>query len=484
MTGNQISENDQRPQVAFPTGEWLLVTIIISGPMVLMIWGLYFLDALAVIPAWIASLIIIMICGGFCRPLIHDLAQLRHYASLATHLVRPPAVPHIITGGLMGDLRAALSRLIAAWHRDTHALTADIEALQIALDRLPDPVFMLSADLSILQTNQAAAALFPEASYRTNLSDVFRNPDLLDPVFLALNDQRPRESEITLAGPPLRIYRVWVARFPKTLNNGGCALLRMSDQTEMKRIKQLHADFIANASHELKTPLATLIGYIETLRGPPRQDSEAADRFLTIMDNEAQRMGRLIRDLLSLSRIEGREHDRPKDTIDVTEVITSVAKLVHPMLESNQQNLEVELPPDLWVTGDSDQLIQVFLNLLDNAIKYSGSGQSIRILGRFVRENKRSFLAVSVIDHGEGIDAEHLPRLSERFYRADTTRSRSLGGTGLGLAIVKHILSRHAGRLEISSDPGVGSTFTVFIPAIEDKKDEKDKTDKTETQTD
>ena len=473
MTDRQTSETDQTPPAAFPNGEWLLLTVILSGPMVLIIWGLYLLEVFAVIPAVIISLVIIVICAGLCRPLIYDVAQLRHYASLAAYSAHRPPSPRVSAVALMGDLKAAISRLITVWQSDKNALTADIEALQVALDRLPDPIFMLSAGLSILQTNQAAAALFPEALGRAHLSDVFRNPELLEAAFLALDDENPRETEVTLTGPPLRFYRVWVARFPKTLNNGGYALLRMSDQTEIKRIEQLHADFIANASHELKTPLATLAGYIETLRGPARQDSQAAERFLEIMDGEAQRMGRLIRDLLSLSRIEREEHDRPKDTVDLSETINKVVDLVHPTLESNNQDLEIELPTDARVIGDPDQLTQVFLNLLDNAIKYSGPGQSIRILGRSIRENKSRFLAVSVIDQGEGVDAEHLPRLSERFYRVDTPRSRSLGGTGLGLAIVKHILTRHAGRLDISSDIGVGSTFTVFIPAVQETADEK-----------
>ncbi len=473
MTNHQTSEPDQKPPAAFPTGEWVLVTIILSGPMVLIIWGLYLLHVFTVMPAVIVSLVIVVICAGLCRPLIDDLAQLRHYASLAVYSTDRPPSPRVSAVALMADLKAAISRLITAWQSDKQALAADIEALQVALDRLPDPIFMLSAELSILQTNQAAAALFPEARDRANLSDVFRNPELLEAAFLALDDENPREAEVTLTGPPLRIYRVWVAHFPKTLNNGGYALLRMSDQTEVKRIEQLHADFIANASHELKTPLATLVGYIETLRGPARQDSKAVDRFLKIMDGEAQRMGRLIGDLLSLSRIEREEHDRPKDRVDLAETINTVLESVRPALESNKQNLELKLPAAAQVIGDADQLTQVFLNLLDNAIKYSGSGQSIRIFGRFIQENKNRFLAVSVIDQGEGIGAEHLPRLSERFYRVDTPRSRSLGGTGLGLAIVKHILTRHAGRLEISSEVGTGSTFTVFIPALKETTPEK-----------
>jgi two-component system phosphate regulon sensor histidine kinase PhoR len=254
---------------------------------------------------------------------------------------------------------------------------------------------------------------------------------------------------------------------------GAAAVLVLRDLTTAKRSERLRADFAANASHELRTPLATLVGFIETLRGPAREDEAARERFLAIMAEQAARMTRLVDDLLSLSRIEMNEHSAPTKPVDLAVVIGTVADALEQRAAARDMRIALKLPDNLPpALGDADELAQVFQNLLDNAIKYGAKGTTIEVtagpssrLLSGARPGDRGALAITVRDHGQGIAREHLPRLTERFYRVDAARSRLLGGTGLGLAIVKHIVSHHRGALEIDSVLGEGSVFTVHLPA-------------------
>jgi two-component system phosphate regulon sensor histidine kinase PhoR len=256
------------------------------------------------------------------------------------------------------------------------------------------------------------------------------------------------------------------------------AVLTLHDITGAKRTEQMRADFVANASHELRTPLATLIGFIETLRGPARDDPAAQDRFLGIMQQQASRMARLVDDLLSLSRIEMNEHQPPTGRVALGPLLRGVADTLELRAAARDMHVVLtmpgsgELPP---VQGEADELAQVFQNLIDNAIKYGRPGTPIEVTARVADRRAgpvaastaaaaaQPAVAVSVRDHGDGIPREHLPRLTERFYRIDTARSREMGGTGLGLAIVKHIVNRHRGHLEIESEVGRGSVFTVYL---------------------
>ena len=241
------------------------------------------------------------------------------------------------------------------------------------------------------------------------------------------------------------------------------------DVSEIRRSEQLRADFVANASHELRTPLASLTGFIDTLRGHAKDDPVARERFLEIMSGEANRMRRLIDDLLSLNRIEMNEHNPPSGEVDVVLLVRDAADVLKPLADSDRMQIEIEAAGPLRAIGDRDELTQVFQNLIHNAIKYGREGGRVRV--RFGRSdasgirNGSEQVFVAIEDEGEGIPREAIPRLTERFYRVDVKRSRERGGTGLGLAIVKHILNRHRGRLEINSVPGRGSTFTAWLPA-------------------
>jgi len=230
----------------------------------------------------------------------------------------------------------------------------------------------------------------------------------------------------------------------------------------------MRADFVANVSHELRSPLSALSGFIETLQTSAQDDPAAQERFLTIMNGEAGRMARLIDDLLSLSRIEVNEHIRPTARVSLANIISGVVDSVHIKAEKKGMSLDVDLPRDMAdVLGDEDELREVFQNLVDNAVKYGAPETVVHIsactLDAFI-ETGTPGVEITIADHGEGIDAEHLPRLTERFYRIDKGRSRSMGGTGLGLAIVKHIVNRHRGRLHVTSVLGEGSAFHVQLP--------------------
>jgi two-component system phosphate regulon sensor histidine kinase PhoR len=256
-------------------------------------------------------------------------------------------------------------------------------------------------------------------------------------------------------------------------NNQG-VLLALREQTEQVMIERMRSDFVANASHEIRTPLSSIQGFIETLRGPARHDPKAREMFLEIMGEEAARMARLVDDLLSLSRIELAANQPPREQCDLRDVLRLVAERMEPVASKDRVTLALELPDNLPpVLGEADQLHQLFVNLVDNAIKYGGEGKAVRIVVEQLASAPansgpaagRPGVKVSVVDEGPGIAREHLPRLTERFYRIDTARSRKLRGTGLGLAIVKHIVRRHQGHLSIESEPGKGSTFSVLLPA-------------------
>jgi two-component system phosphate regulon sensor histidine kinase PhoR len=260
------------------------------------------------------------------------------------------------------------------------------------------------------------------------------------------------------------------------MSAGTAAILTFHDMTAIKRSEQMRADFVANASHELRTPLATLLGFIETLRGPARDDPEARDRFLSIMHDQSGRMARLVNDLLSLSKIELDEHTPPTGRANPLRIARSAVAALELKAAARKIRLVLTAPDQLpAVAGDDDQLAQVLQNLIDNAIKYTRDNTEVRVtLAATGGRRSKPMISIAVADCGEGIARTHLPRLTERFYRVDPARSRALGGTGLGLAIVKHIVNRHRGQMTIESDVGKGSTFTVLLPVAADAALEAD----------
>ena len=349
---------------------------------------------------------------------------------------------------------AAVGRVARSAAARTAAADDSRRAAESILDRLPDPLLLLSADGAVTRSNAAAKSLFG-----TEMAAVLRHPVLRAARDRAAASATTELAELDLAVPIARAVQAAIIPLDPALPDGATTLVVLSDRSRERAVERMRADFVANASHELRTPLASLIGFIDTLRGPAADDPPAQIRFLAIMAEQGARMARLIDDLLSLSRVELTEHLPPAEKIDLAAIVRSVAAGFEPRLAGRLVlDLAANLPP---VAGDADQLTQVLSNLIDNAAKYGRPGTPVRVTLAAAPQG----VVLSVADEGVGIPRAHLPRLTERFYRVDKARSRGAGGTGLGLAIVRHIVNRHRGRLAIDSEEGRGSTFSVWLPA-------------------
>ncbi|MBN8925434.1 MAG: two-component sensor histidine kinase [Rhodospirillales bacterium] len=356
--------------------------------------------------------------------------------------------------------------------RRVAARTALVEQLRRAdeaiLERLPDPLIVLGPDRAVRRANSAARGAFG-----ADISAVLRHPGLRSAIERSFDVGSSQSAELTVRVPAARDLHATVVPMDPPLADGGRAIVVLSDRTRERAVERMRADFVANASHELRTPLASLIGFIDTLRGPAADDPPAQQRFLGIMAEQAARMNRLIDDLLSLSRVELTEHQPPSEVVDLREKLPRLVAGFEPRLRERSQTLDLRVPEDLPpVTADADQIAQVLQNLLDNAVKYGREGGVLRVtaapasgLGRWPA---RAGVVIAVSDEGAGIPREHLPRLTERFYRVDKGRSRAVGGTGLGLAIVKHIVNRHRGQLAIESELDKGTTVIVWLPQAPD----------------
>ena len=367
---------------------------------------------------------------------------------------------------LASDLALGIARARRRTSSIQRAQEARAAASEAVIDSVPEPLMVLDASRSITHANNAAETLLGGPLAGRPLAEVIRHPAVLDSVAETLRDASNRSVEFELTAPVRRYMRARVASLETVKATDDALVLTLEDETAMRRVQQMRVDFVANVSHELKTPLATLLGFIETLQGPARDDAEARDRFLSIMQAESARMRRIVDDLLSLSRIEAEEHNAPTGRVDLREVLELTCDVLHFVAAERDTTIELRLPSDLpLVVGDEDQLAQVFRNLIENAVKYGRAGTAVEVDVRVEVVGGQKQVAVGVRDHGEGIPRSHLQRLTERFYRVDAARSREIGGTGLGLAIVKHIVNRHRGRLIIESDPGKGSLFTVRLPA-------------------
>ncbi|MEM7041718.1 MAG: ATP-binding protein [Pseudomonadota bacterium] len=344
--------------------------------------------------------------------------------------------------------------------------------LSALVDALPDPLLMVLEDRRIERANPAAKTLFERDNLAQPIETVIRDPGFLAAVDDVLDGSDEVEVKLELAGPPSRAFGGRIA--PCRWYERPAALVSLRELTDQVAIERMRSDFVANASHELRTPLTVIRGFVETLAGPAKGDPDAQAQFLKTMGAEAERMSRLVDDLLSLSRIEQNEHVTPVDRVSVTDTIGAVTDALRPYAKERHVSLvvnKVDSPPD--VLGDRDQLMQLFTNLIDNAIKYSGEDSEVTVNLRFFDKappgagplTGRRTVEVAIKDQGEGIPAEFLPRLTERFFRVDPARSRRLGGTGLGLAIVKHILRRHRGHIAFESEVGVGTTVTIHLVA-------------------
>ena len=327
-------------------------------------------------------------------------------------------------------------------------------------DALPEPCFLLDRRGVVLYANARAGAVFPVRAGEP-LTFRMRVPDLVRAFDIVVKGGPPQKVEFAERVPTERWFAAWFAR----LGDTGSVLLLIADMSEQRKTDRVRVDFVANASHELRTPLASLAGFIETLQGPAREDEAARTRFLAIMRDQAERMSRLVNDLLSLSRVEMKAHLRPSGQVDLATVVRHVIDSLEPQARELGVVIETAIPDAaVEVAGDRDELIQVFENLVENACKYGQAGKRVTVTVVAPRDGQGP--KVSIRDFGPGIPSEHIPRLTERFYRVDVEDSRRHRGTGLGLAIAKHIVARHLARLTITSRVGEGATFTVSFPPV------------------
>jgi two-component system phosphate regulon sensor histidine kinase PhoR len=379
-----------------------------------------------------------------------------------------------------------LGRLHEAWHAlfgqpglsgasSVVALTAgrvtpSAQAMLIEslIGGLPNPAIVLDREDRVIAFNEAAAAITPALHRGDPALITLRMPELVDAIRRATKRREPQRVEFFERVPLDRWFEAFVTPVRLTAGDAGSDILLMTfnDLTPLRRVEEMRVDFIANASHELRTPLAALLGFIETLQGGAKDDLAAREKFLAIMQTQAARMARLIDDLLSLSRIELNAHLPPNTPVDLAPIVRQVADGLQTLARDRDVEIKVTaLSEPLIVLGDRDELIRALENLVENALKYGAAGKRVDIM--LTRGQTRAGSAEArllVRDYGPGIAPEHLPRLTERFYRVDVAESRAHGGTGLGLALVKHVLNRHGGRLTIESTPGTGAGFTMHVP--------------------
>ncbi len=332
------------------------------------------------------------------------------------------------------------------------------------VNALSDPALVVDGRLTVVAANAAADDIFGGVRVGTHISTTSRSPALSMALAETLKTQQRATFALDMRTPLERHLEGIVAPMQGFSDAADATymLIHVRDLTEQDRLSAMRADFVANASHELRTPLASLKGFIETLKGPARDDAAARERFLDIMGQQAERMTRLIDDLLSLSRIEMRAHIAPSERVDLNDIVRSVVAALEPQAALAGAVVSIRAAERaVVVRGDHDELMQAVQNLVQNAIKYGKRDGHIDVE---IADAGNGRATVGVTDDGPGIAPEHLPRLTERFYRVNVASSRDRGGTGLGLAIVKHIVTRHRGSLGITSAPGKGSTFTLTLP--------------------
>ncbi len=444
-----------------------IATVVVMG--VLALTGL--IDPLA---ALVAGVILVAAFILLIRPVIRNVLSARAYAASFEH-VDVPGPPRMASAAGADELQQMLQQFQQHLQKRDHQIDELRAEAGRILDSLPDPILMVARDRHVVRTNRTGRDLFGGDVVGRDLAAVTRDPALLGAVDGALERGESQDIEISVMAERVeRTYGANVAPLHESGNGGPAAMAVLHDLTASKRTEQMRVDFVANASHEIRSPLATLVGCIETMRGPARDDQEAWDGFLEMMDDQGQRMTRLVGDLLSLSRIELNEHAQPTGEVLLAAVLGRIQTALE--WEATAKNIVIRLKLDdnlPSVRGEAGEIEQVAYNLMSNAIKYGQAGTEVTVTGGLrdmpperARMDRQPVIWFAVRDRGDGIPEEHLPRLTERFYRVDPARSRELGGTGLGLAIVKHVLNRHRGDMTVDSTVGEGSTFTVYLPAI------------------
>lgn len=370
----------------------------------------------------------------------------------------------MVAAAAVSPVRTARARLL---EKIEARPSVDYTIANLLLDSLKEPLIMLDGRGTIQFASSEAVRRVQNLTVGYSALLRFRSPEIQEIIQEALAGGNPSPVGLHDRGQNERYFTVSALRLPDNVGPKYRVCLYFADATQAHFMERMRSDFVANASHELRTPLASLTGYIETLAGPARDDKKAQDRFLPIMLEQTQRMSRLVNDLLHLSRYETARGVEEYKPIDVHDVLVHVSNAVKPIADAQNTKIQLNALPEaenVMVRGDREELIQLFENLVENAVKYGGENNpvTINISSAFI-DDVRAW-KFDVIDQGPGIASEHLPRLTERFYRIDVEESRGKQGTGLGLAIAKHVATRHGGRLQIQSVRDEGSTFSVMLP--------------------
>lgn len=446
--------------------------LVITSPTLIILVSMLVMGAINANEFLFGYLSVLFFTTLMLRPFFANTGILTRYVKA---LAEDKRVEEPNFGFLSGvsELSDALIKLHRSWEKRKMQMGNIITEREILLDSLPDILIMCNDDLTIIRTNKAARSLFGQNLANRHLSTVIRNDVLLNGAATVVEELKGRGVEFHLDEPLPADFKAVIERFPIASSGGISVIIALNDITSLKRVEKMRADFVANASHEIRTPLASIKGFIETLRGPAKDDEQARGAFLQVMDEQATRMSTLINDLLSLSKIEMNAHTLPQGRVDLLRVIRNEKEAFVWAAQEKNMTMRVELSDTLPpVRGEERELMQVVHNLIGNAIKYGNASTEIVITLRvtsvipqdpnFVKQTRA--VCVSVADSGDGIPKEHLSRLTERFYRVDSARTRTVGGTGLGLAIVKHIINRHRGVLTVDSVVGEGSIFSVYLP--------------------
>ena len=351
--------------------------------------------------------------------------------------------------------------------QETYNTKITYQVVKGLLNILPSPYILIDRNGRLTFINAEAKSIVPDSQIGSHISNVFRSPVFLSAVENAILKDKEKILSFEIETPQFRqlkahIFFISSSKIPNSFND---IFIQFTDESTHIRSEKIRTDFVANASHELRTPLTSIMGYIETLQGHAKKDVKMQKVFLDLMNKQAGKMERLISDLMSLSRLEIDELKPISSTCSVKEIIEELVNSLKPLSVDNNVSLSFKIPKNFSsVIGDPSQLRQLFSNLIENAIKYSGKKSKVNIY--ISKEKNKDMFGVVVEDNGHGIAPEHLSRLTERFYRANSSAEIEKEGTGLGLSIVKHILIRHRGKLQIDSKLGKGSKFIAWLPKM------------------
>ena len=411
----------------------------------------------------------------FLFPITYELQQLRQYIIRVSHGSSVDSQDLILEEDDSKEIINAVNAMHKFWSEKTDELEAQTISDTAVLDTLPDPLMMIDENGIISGANLAARTLFGKNIREKSIDKIINSNNFIEAINRILREESESESLIFYVSKPIdqKLY-AHIKKLPYISHGNAIAVISIYDLTKAMKIEKMQSDFVANASHELRTPLAIISGFIETLQTTAKNDTEAQDKFLAIMKEQAEYMSALIENLLSLSKIELMQDQLPSEKISLSKVVKEVVKALSLKAKDNQTEIQVFMDDNLpQITADYNQIKQVIQNLTDNAIKYGTPHNDILIKVEKVSKippapnlkiQEGEAISISITNKGPKISDENLARLTERFYRMQEHKDKNIKGTGLGLSIAKQIIVRHRGNLTVKSNAYTGTTFTIYLP--------------------